>query len=202
MDQDPEGRPDRKEWHQRPLVQVVVGIGLFAWGLILGAGIANTDTSQDHAPVDTVSASRPTATPNPTGEDACTLPETMEYRSSVGDLASTMSRALGKLERLFGRASRNPNLIYDEDWLVDVAAVLVVMKLFHDEVSALDAPRVLRTQHMHLANAANDYNRSADTIARGLDAENPDTLMQGYALLEDAAASLEQANAAFERACG
>ena len=181
-----------------------LGIGILVL-VVVWAAIITEITGDTRPNPQTTSSARPTGTPRPTAKptlaDPCTAPDAMRYRSDLGDRLATMKQALTELEKLFARAGNNPMLIYDEDWLVDVAAVLVVMKLFGDNVSELTAPHVLRSAHSHLLAAADYYDRTADTVARGIDDADVELLLEGYALLEDGAASLELANAAFERAC-
>ena len=136
---------------------------------------------------------KPTATPNVRGESA--------YRNEierilVGDgLGYDMESALERISSLFSRAAKNPALMLNNEWKIEVTLTLAVMRQSYQDVRKLKPPNNLKQYHNYLVEGLSYCNLATDYIARGIDNFDADALEDGGGLVDLCAVMIEMAAA-------
>lgn len=97
--------------------------------------------------------------------------------------------------RLSGDASRNPMLMFDDEWREEYVGALVRLKVAGEIIRELEPPAGYRETHNHLLVAADHYDQTTTYLARGVDEMDPDLLELG---IEEMGRGTEAVNRATE----
>ena len=143
----------------------------------------------------------PTVTPTPLPVSKCETSEARAYLAKQGPLASRIAENMRDVSELFTAASSNVTLIWDLDWQLQTAAVLVDINTNADEILALKAPTVFSAAHSDLKQSANNLKRFVDLTVKGIDEVDVDILLRANESLMRASTLTTSATDKLKQAC-
>lgn len=101
------------------------------------------------------------------------------YATTMADHSSRVGEAMTKISNLMG----NPQ-IGDNEWTLDVATQLTIIRQGYDEALEIEAPSSMADIHYKYTQAMWHYDRSTDLIAEGIDTLNADLIDQATSEIE------------------
>lgn len=141
---------------------------------------AAPDDTGTQEPADQETA-EPTQPPEPTqGLPELTTAE-CTYLNTFGDQLETIGSAMAEFGDLFAA----PELFSDE-WIIDVAIQLAILRLAYDDATALDPPQSLAAVHGSYISAITKLNDATFLIAEGIDNIDADSINEAANLMVEA----------------
>ena len=116
----------------------------------------------------------PSATPLPTIE-----PTEQAYIGQIGNIANTYADALDGLGQQLTDAGENPALIFDQEWIIDTAAIITTIRLNNEEVRTLEPPEQYQPGQALMLEVANHLDVAMDAYIEGIDNLDVDKITQG-----------------------
>ena len=139
----------------------------------------------------------------PTRRTTATCPGPAEkyYLNTFGKHALDMAPAFDQLSSLIDRAIRNPRLIEDDAWRLDVIVVLAIIQANANTIRALNSPAKLQSIHQRVKNGMGHFVAGTQLIANGLDTYDSDAIAEGGRRFETGASYLNRATRDIEQFC-
>lgn len=113
-----------------------------------------------------------------------------------------MAISMGELSEQLVSVESNPLLMFDEDWLTDVGLALVGMKVYADEMAALDAPPSLQRVDPLVDALTAETNQYIGFMAQGLDNMDVGAVEAANDSLGRIPTHIANITAEIERVCG
>lgn len=110
---------------------------------------------------------RPTSTPRPVGK--CETSEARAYLTRQEPPTNQLARGMGDVGDLFTLAGLDVTLLWDLDWQLQTAAVLVDVDAAADKILAISAPQIFRAADRDLKEAARLLKEFVDLAVKGID---------------------------------
>jgi hypothetical protein len=101
------------------------------------------------------------------------------YCTTIVDHSSTVGEAMDNLRDLMGNAQ-----IGDDEWTLDVATQLTIIRQGYDEALEIEPPSSMADIHYHYTQAMWHYDKATDLIAEGIDTINADLINQAGSEIE------------------
>lgn len=122
----------------------------------------------------------------------------LRYVFSVAEIGAAFREEMERLSQLIAEAADNTQLVTDEDWHAEVISLLETVTIAEVDLRELDPPDLFADMHISVLEAADYYGEAEILLAEGLDALDPDKILQanegmllGTAALDDAADILQ-----------
>ena len=152
----------------------------------IGTCLGGSEDSETTEPAPVAPAPGPTPSPVPGPAAPAPAPEkpaltTTEqaYANAVGDQATTVGKALTNFSLLL----QNPKYGNDE-WTLQVAAQLVIIRMVYDEAMELDPPSSMAEIHLKYTQGMKAYNDMTYLFSRGVDELDLDLIDQAVTKME------------------
>ena len=176
------------------LFLVVVGI----IGAAVGGG--DDDDSADKevtAPTATTTAPA-TATTIPEAPTEPALPAftaaECAYMETMVGLNTDVGDATVEMTELFGDFADDPLVLFDQDWIFDMAGQLAILRVVFDSSGDVLPPASMTAIHDQLLAAYSKLNDATTAYATGFDDVDPDAINEGNALIAEANADMTAGN--------
>ena len=101
-----------------------------------------------------------------------------EYESSIGELTGDMSEYMAKFSEVNLEMSENPMLLYNDDWVYEVAGIIAGMSATLDKMNELDAPKKFKGMDKYLKEAIKEFKFVTDNYPKAIDNMDVDMLMK------------------------
>jgi hypothetical protein len=131
---------------------------------------------------------------HPTDIPEFTSSET-RYATEVAAISSDYSTLLFEFSVLSEAVGEDVSLVWDENWILETATVLVGMSELNDDIRELDAPHRFEAVQVHLLTAARHIDRFVALYADGVDEMDPDKIYQATEEMNLANEAITKANA-------
>lgn len=122
----------------------------------------------------------------------------LQYVFSVAEIGAAYREEMERLSQLIAKAADNTQLVTDEDWHAEVISLLETVAIVEGDIHELEPPDLFADMHISVLEAADYYGEAESLLAEGLDALDPDRILQaneemllGTAALDEAADILQ-----------
>ncbi len=154
------------------------------------------------SPATTTSGTSLTATPTPTGTasstpvPACLDPAVQRYLEDIGPHMATLGNTYTELASVFGDLGSNPELLFEETWIFQLALQLVQLELSAESlVNLADAPPYLANLETEINAIASDSIEVSGHVQQGIDFFDVASMESGVAKMLEVNVHLANANA-------
>ena len=140
-------------------------------------------------------AAKPTPTvPAKASPSAITVEETL-YVSQIGTILKNYTSATVLISTQFTAAGKDPTLIFDTTWKLQVAAAFATINLASEQLEALTPPARLDAYHTKMLEAAAHYKQMVSYASKGIDGLDADLILLANTEMETAVANIVEASA-------
>jgi hypothetical protein len=171
------GKAQRKDG-TKTLAKVVVGaFALLMLSFVIVYHLEGGTSASLSIPSPTsTSTARHTNTPKPTATPGLTRAE-QRYIGEALDIVEQYPPLYNDFSVYANEASRNPALILDDDWRLEVVTILAQLTMLNEEVRSLEYPQSCADIQTHLVDMADHSDRFVSLTAEGIDEMNGDKLI-------------------------
>jgi hypothetical protein len=118
------------------------------------------------------------------------LTETLKITDRVGGAFERLSDLTGNF---------TPSDLADDQWILDVATQLAIMKVSYEDIQKLTPPPSMEYLHSLLVQGLALYAQAADDLATGIDTLDPALIEQAAAEMNQGSGYIQQATAELDR---
>lgn len=93
----------------------------------------------------------------------------IDYREEVAEISTNLANHMSDFSQLNADAGVNPLMIYNQDWIFEVALVLVKMEEEITKMESIQAPIHLQPAHDEILSAMAEFRKSSDKYILGID---------------------------------
>ncbi len=104
-----------------------------------------------------------------------------------------MQRSLQRFVDHIQRMQKEPGLLFDQQWRIEVAAELATWKLIRDEARALTPPPRFASFHAFYLDGLEKFAQAADDFAYGVDHLDAERIQKASDEIKQASQSFNQA---------
>lgn len=133
-------------------------------------------------------ATEPAPTPSMSSEEAA-------YAARLAEILGAYSEATTLLGEKTTAAGENPLLMLDEDWTIQIATAMAMIRVQGDELRKLVPPARFKSMHADLLLAADHFDKATKLLAEGIDNRDAKKIEQAGAQMISGNEDLHQANA-------
>ena len=134
---------------------------------------SETTVPPSETPVPPSETPVPTETPVPPSEDV------EAYRDAVQKDVGVMIAGMEGIGLLFEQMSQRPALLFDENWAVDMAVEIYVLREGYEGLESIQPPAHLVEYHADIVNAFQPCYEATYFYAEGLDYIDADLIVKG-----------------------
>ena len=116
----------------------------------------------------------------------------------MAEIGTAYREEMASLSQLLDEAAENAQIVSDENWRAEVASLLDAMTIVEVDLQELEPPDLFSDMHFSVLEAADFFGDAEIHLEEGMDAIDPDRILQangemllGTAALDEAADMLE-----------
>lgn len=94
---------------------------------------------------------------------------TLEYSTKMESISYDIQTIMNDFSQLMYQAGDNPNLMFDDNWIIDVATQIALLDGVITEVRNIEAPSQLDDVHSLILEAMNEYEFVVDNFPSAID---------------------------------
>jgi hypothetical protein len=156
----------------------IAGLSLLAVGILGACG--NTEPVEKDTTNQTVQDKPIVSKPEIKKEEPknTLADDVMAYHNMLNPAVTGLTQSLEKFSELNSEASSNPSLMFSDDWKTDMAATLVSMGIYLDQIRKVNPPASMTETHNLILQAVEEYQYVVDNYANALDNLDADAITE------------------------
>jgi hypothetical protein len=124
--------------------------------------------------------------------------DVMAYGEHISTIMGDMSSTMFTFGDLMTNAGNNPSLIYDQEWMIDVAIQLNSLQMSIDKVNSLTAPTGFEDVHNGILKGMDEYQFVVDNLPLAIDNMDADLMNQCVIAMNNGGIHIEEASSLLE----